>query len=165
MAVARRRSRPLIGDRMPRRALALLFATAVSIAAPVGVANAAGASPVKTPSGPKTGKLRLCTDGSPMAVYVDGVGLHRAKEHLADGACVAYRLPKGKYAVTVVGSCTNNASAALTGARVEPARRALYNTGGDGLAGARVKAKRTTIFAASWSCRGETASPGGPGLG
>jgi hypothetical protein len=131
---------------MARRALLVACVVTAALSAP---AAAYGAPPVKPP-----GELRVCGNGAAMDVFVDKAELHKEKRDLADGKCKSFSLPKGKYAVTVVGHCATNADARLADLAVAPASRALYS--GTSLAGARVVRESTTTWTATWECLGAT---------
>lgn len=126
------------------RAPFLLTLTA-ALLVPAGVAQAATAAK-------PTGELRVCGKGALMDVFVDRGELHKEKRNLAAGKCKDFTLPKGKYAITVLGHCENNRDSTLADIAVAPESRALYQ--GEYVAGARVVPDSTTTFTATWTCLG-----------
>lgn len=137
---------------MARRSLYVLLSAAAVLSTPA-TAFAAGAEKVP-------GELRVCGHGAKTDVYVDRDELHKEKTGLADGKCKSFAVPKGKYAVTVVGTCAGNADAKLADVEVAPTSRALYQ--GEMLAGARIVRESTTTWTATWECIGATAGTGTP---
>ena len=130
---------------MARRSLVVLLSAAAVLSAP---ATAVAAPTAKVP-----GQLRVCAQGpAGMDVFVDSTKLHKEKRDLGAGACKTFTLPKGKYAVTVVGHCGDARDAKLADLAVSPPGRALYQ--GSSLAGARVVRGSTTIWTATWECTG-----------
>ncbi len=133
-----------------RRALVLVLAAGGVLSGP---AAAQAATAVKPP-----GELRVCSEGALTDVFVDRDELHKEKRNLAAGKCKSFALPKGKYAVTVLGHCENNRDSKLTDIAVAPESRALYK--GEYLAGARVVPESTTTFTVTWDCTGVGTNPG-----
>jgi hypothetical protein len=133
---------------MARRAFVLLCAVA-ALSVPTTAAAAVATKP--------PGKLRVCGQGpAGMDVFVDKADarteLHKEKRDLGAGACASFPLPKGRYAVTVVGRCADARDAELAGLAVTPESRGLYHD--TTLAGARVVRESTTTWTATWECAG-----------
>lgn len=143
---------------MVRRALALLVTTASALAGPVGIAHAGVQD---KPSGKPLGELRVCGEGAVMDVFIDRGELHEEKRGLAAGKCKNFAVPKGKWAVTLLGFCENNRDSKLADIAVAPESRALYQD--QYLAGARVVRESTTTYTATWTCLGVTESEPDPG--
>lgn len=139
---------------MVRRSLVLLLSAAATLAAPGGIAHAQTTE--KLP-----GELRICSEGAVMDVFVDRDELHKEKRGLAAGKCKNFALPKGKYAITILGFCENNRDSRLADIAVAPESRALYQD--QYLAGARVVRESTTSFTATWTCLGVSGSEPDPG--
>ena len=135
------------------RAPFLLTLTA-ALLVPVGVAQAATAAK-------PTGELRVCGEGALMDVFVDRGELHKEKRNLPAGKCKDFTVPKGKYAITVLGHCENNRDSTLADIAVAPESRALYQ--GEFVAGARVVPDSTTTFTATWTCLGVDGAEPDPG--
>lgn len=133
---------------MARRSLVVLLSAFAALTVPTAALAAPAAPAAKVP-----GKLRVCAQGpAGMDVFVDSTKLHKEKRDLGAGACKTFSLPKGKYAVTVVGHCGDARDARLADLAVAPASRALYH--GTTLAGARVVRGGTTTWTATWECAG-----------
>lgn len=139
---------------MIRRTLALLLTTTAALAGSAGVAQAAVTA---KPSG----ELKVCGEGALMDVFVDRGELHKEKRNLPAGECKTFTLPKGKYAITVVGHCENNRDSTLVDIAVAPQSRALYQD--DYIAGARVVPDSTTTYTVTWACLGVNEVEPAPG--
>lgn len=139
---------------MLRPTLALLIVAVPSL----GVVPSAQAAPTLKPPG----VLRVCGNGAPTDVFIDRGELHKEKRGLADGKCKNFKVPKGKYAVTVTAACTNARDARLADVAVSPTSRALYH--GTSLGGARVVRESTTTWTSTWECTGinQAVPPGQP---
>jgi hypothetical protein len=140
---------------MARRSLVVLLSAfaALSVPATAGAASSASSVAPAPPAAKVPGTLRVCAQGpAGMDVFVDKADLHKEKRGLGAGACKDFALPKGKYAVTVVGQCADARDAHLTDLAVAPSSRALYQ--GTSLAGARVVRGSTTTWTATWECVG-----------
>jgi hypothetical protein len=133
---------------MARRSLVVLLSAFAVLSVPATAQAAVAAPAVKVP-----GKLRVCAQGpAGMDVFVDKGDLHKERRDLGAGACRTFKLPKGKYAVTVVGHCGDARDAQLADLAVSPTSRGLYH--GTSLAGARVVRASTTTWTATWDCQG-----------
>lgn len=134
---------------MARRSLLVVLSAFAALSVPA----TAGAASFTAPAAKVPGELRVCSQGAAgMDVFVDKADLHKEKRGLGAGACKTFALPKGKYAVTVVGQCADARDAHLTDLAVAPSSRALYQ--GTSLAGARVVRESTTTWTATWECVG-----------
>ena len=136
-----------------RDALVLLLAVGGMLSTPAAAQAATAAKP--------PGELRVCSEGALTDVFVDRGELHKEKRNLPPGKCKSFALPKGKYAITVLGHCENNRDSKLTDIAVAPESRALYT--GEYLAGARVVRESTTTFTVTWDCTGIGPNPGESG--
>lgn len=130
---------------MTRRTLALLLTTTAALAGSAGISQAAVAAK-------PAGELKVCGEGALMDVFVDKGKLHREKRNLPAGACKTFTVPKGKYAITVLGHCENNRDSTLADIAVAPRSRTLYQD--DYIAGARVVPDSTTTYTVTWTCLG-----------
>ena len=139
---------------MARRTLALLLTTTAALAGSAGVSQAAVAA--KPP-----GVLEVCGEGALMDVFVDRGELHKEKRNLPAGECKTFTVPKGKYAITVLGHCENNRDSTLADIAVAPQSRALYQD--DYIAGARVVPDSTTTYTVTWTCLGVDGAESDPG--